>query len=225
MQLSNYPITLKAGYAIWYILLLFFSYLMLLITLQYIPARTDVAFLQVKEDVVDMLHYRITFFAHVYTGMLVLVAGMLQFPSYIRNRFPALHRWCGRIYAYLIVFITGPAGLVMGIYGNGGWISRTAFCLLAVLWIVFTWTGVSAAITGNIKAHKSWMYRSYALTLSAISLRLWKWLFVYLFQPRPMDVYHVVSWLGWVGNLLIAEIVIYYNFRKIYSKKLLTQTN
>jgi uncharacterized membrane protein len=225
MQLSNYPITLKAGYAVWYILLLFFSYLMLLITLQYIPARTDVAFLQVKEDVVGMLHYRMAFFAHVYTGIFVLVAGMLQFPSYIRKNFMALHRWCGRIYAYLIIFITGPAGLVMGIYGNGGWISRTAFCLLAVLWIVFTWNGVSAAIAGNIKAHKSWMYRSYALTLSAISLRLWKWLFVYLFQPRPMDVYHVVSWLGWVGNLLIAEMVIYYSFRKIYSKKLLTQPN
>jgi len=29
-----------------------------------------------------------------------------------------------------------------------------------------------------------------------------------------MDVYHVVSWLGWVGNLLIAELYIYYRISK-----------
>jgi hypothetical protein len=29
-----------------------------------------------------------------------------------------------------------------------------------------------------------------------------------------MDVYHVVSWLGWTGNLLVAELVIYFAFTK-----------
>ncbi|WP_448701041.1 DUF2306 domain-containing protein [Mucilaginibacter sp. AW1-3] len=199
---------------IWYAALLWFSYLMLLITLQYVPMRTDVAFLLIKEDVVGMLHYRIAFFAHVYTGMFVLIAGILQFPAYIRNRFPALHRWCGRVYAYLIIIVTGPAGLIMGIYGNGGWVSRSAFCILAVLWVVFTYKGVAAAVARNIITHRIWMYRSYALTLSAISLRFWKWLFVLMVEPRPMDVYHIVSWLGWVGNLLIAELYIYYTTRK-----------
>jgi hypothetical protein len=49
---------------------------------------------------------------------------------------------------------------------------------------------------------------SYALTLSALSLRALKWLLVFLFAPAPMDVYHIVSWLGWTGNLLVAEIII-----------------
>jgi len=204
----------KAGYLVWYAALLWFSYLMLLITLQYVPMRTDVAFLRIKEDVVGMLHYRIAFFAHVYTGMFVLLTGMLQFPTYIRCNFPTFHRWCGRVYAYFIIIVTGPAGLIMGIYGNGGWVSRSAFCILAVLWVIFTYKGVTAAINRNITVHRIWMYRSYALTLSAISLRLWKWVIVLLLQPRPMDVYHVVSWLGWVGNLLIVELYIYYNINK-----------
>lgn len=214
MQLNSTQYLNKTGYLVWYALLIFFAYLMLLITLQYIPARTDVAFLLVKEDVTGMLHYRIAFFAHVYTAILVFVAGILQFPAFIRKRLPALHRWSGRIYAYGIIMIAGPAGLVMGFYGNGGPISQTAFCVLAILWITFTWKGVSAAISRNIASHKRWMYRSYALTLSAISLRLWKWLLVALFEPKPMDVYHVVAWLGWTGNLLIAELLIYYAFRK-----------
>ena len=195
--------------------MLYFSYLMLLITLHYIPARLGVAFLLTKEDVTPMLHYRVAFFAHVYTGMFVLLAGMLQFPAVIRRRYPELHKWSGRVYAFLIIFVTGPAGLIMGIYGNGGLISQSAFCLLAVLWILFTLKAVLAAMAGQLAVHKAWMYRSYALTLSAISLRFWKWLFVLLFQPRPMDVYHVVSWLGWGGNLLIAELMIYYSFKKM----------
>lgn len=36
--------------------------------------------------------------------------------------------------------------------------------------------------------HRNYMMRSYALTVSAITLRAWKWLFVSLFHPRPMDV-------------------------------------
>ncbi|HWZ03945.1 MAG TPA: DUF2306 domain-containing protein [Mucilaginibacter sp.] len=218
MQADKNNYLRKTGYVAWYGSLLFFSYLMLLITLQYIPARLDVAFLRVKEDVVVFLHYRISFFAHVYAGMFILLSGMLQFPSYIRRKFPAVHRWSGRVYAYGIILIAGPAGFVMGIYGNGGWISRSAFCVLAVLWIFSTAKGVLAARARQITVHKKWMYRSYALTLSAISLRLWKWLIVLLFAPRPMDVYHVVSWLGWTGNLLIAELIIYFSFRKLKSR-------
>ena len=214
MRLNNSAYFAKISYLLWYAVLLFFGYLMLLITLQYIPARTDVAFLRIKQDVVGMLHYRIAFFAHVYTGMFILVSGMLQFPGYIRKHFPAVHKWSGRIYAFGIMVIAGPAGFVMGYYGNGGLVSQSAFCILAVLWIVFTWKAVAFARAHRIAEHKKWMYRSYALTLSAISLRAWKWLLVLLFAPGPMDVYHVVSWLGWAGNLLIVEAVIYFTFKK-----------
>ena len=214
MRPSNSGYVAKISYLLWYAILLFFAYLMLLITLQYIPARTDAAFLRIKQDVVGLLHYRIAFFAHVYTGMFILLSGMLQFPVYIRKHFPAVHKWAGRVYAFGIIAIAGPAGFVMGYYGNGGWVSQWAFCILAVLWVVFTWKAVADARAYRFADHKKWMYRSYALTLSAISLRAWKWLLVLLFAPAPMDVYRVVSWLGWGGNLLIAEAVIYFTFSK-----------
>ncbi len=200
----------KAGSFLWYAALLYFSYLMLLITLQYVPARTDVAFLRIKEDVTGLLHYRIAFFAHVYSSMFVLVAGIIQFSGLLRSRYFKLHQWSGRIYVSIVILISGPSGLIMGYYGNGGLIARIAFCLLAVLWILFTYMGYTSAVSGHITAHKKWMYRSYALTLSAISLRLWKFILVYLFEPKPMDVYKVVSWLGWTGNLFIAELVIFF---------------
>lgn len=214
-QLSKKYYLLTAGKVLWYSCLMFFSYLMLLITLQYIPVRTDVAFLQIKGDVTGMLHYRLAFFAHVYTGMFVLLSGMLQFLPFVRLQFPVLHKWSGRIYAVGIILVAGPSGLIMGYYANGGLVSQTAFCILAVLWITFTWKGVAAIWAGDIKNHKTWMHRSFALTLSALSLRAWKWLLVFLFAPAPMDVYHIVSWLGWAGNLLVAEMIIRTRFNKL----------
>jgi len=204
----------KTGYLGWYAALLFFAYLMLLITLQYIPASRDAAFLITKQDVVGHLYYRIAFFAHVYTGMFVLLAAMLQFLPWVRRRFPLVHKWSGRVYAALVICVTGPAGFIMGVYGNGGWTARLAFCILAVLWIFFTFKATVLAMQHKFAAHKQWMYRSYALTLSAISLRAWRWAFVVLFQPRPMDVYRVVAWLGWGGNLLVAELLIFFVLRK-----------
>ncbi|MFP7656634.1 MULTISPECIES: DUF2306 domain-containing protein [Chryseobacterium] len=56
--------------------------------------------------------------------------------------------------------------------------------------------------------HKQWMWRSFALTLSAITLRMWKVIIVYLFHPNPMDVYQIIAWLGWIPNILLIEFLI-----------------
>jgi hypothetical protein len=45
-------------------------------------------------------------------------------------------------------------------------------------------------------------------------LRAWKWLLVLVFDPRPMDVYRLVAWLGFVPNLILAEWLI----RRQYNK-------
>ncbi|TAD81305.1 MAG: DUF2306 domain-containing protein [Bacteroidetes bacterium] len=62
---------------------------------------------------------------------------------------------------------------------------------------------------GQIAGHRAWIHRSYALTLSALTLRFWKWVLVALFHPRPMDVYVVVAWLGWVLNVVVVELLLW----------------
>lgn len=196
---------------LWYAALLYFSYLMVLITIQYIPVDFDVAFLRIKQEEIKLLHYQFAFFIHVYTSIFVLLLGMFQFSGYLRRRYTPLHRATGKLYISLILFLAGPSGLIMGYYANGGWVSQISFCLLAVLWIVFTYKAYAYARKKDWQRHKNYMYRSYALTLSAISLRLFKWIIVSVFELPPMDTYIVVSWLGWVFNLLVAECIIYYN--------------
>lgn len=192
-----------------YGLLAFFTYLMLLITLQYLPIDLKVAFLKTKHEEIRLPFYQIAFFSHVYTSMLALSAGFIQFSNTLRKKYKSLHRTAGKVYVAIVLFISGPTGLIMGYYANGGMIAQVAFCLLAILWIYFTYKAYTSIREHNVIAHWQWMYRSYALTLSAITLRLWKWAIVLLFELRPMDTYRIVAWLGWAINLAVAEWLIY----------------
>ena len=175
----------------------------------YIPYNTDVGFLRIKQQYIGIDHWRTAFFIHVYASMWVLFAGFTQFSKRLQKNQPKLHRTLGYVYAIDVLLITGPAGLVMGFYANGGLWSRIAFVLLAVLWIYFTAMALVKAKQKNFKAHRNYMIRSYALTLSAITLRAWKYGITNTMTLPPMDVYRVVAWLGWVGNLAIAEWLIF----------------
>jgi hypothetical protein len=176
--------------------------------MQYIPYNTDVAFLRIKQDVIDVPFYKIAFFTHVYTAVFVLPAGLTQFSVYIRRNCPYLHRINGWIYSIVIIFLAGPSGLFMGFYANGGLSSQISFMILASFWILFTAIALHKAVNKDFKSHREYLIRSFALTLSAITLRAWKYLLVFLFEPRPMDVYQIAAWLGWVPNMLIAELII-----------------
>ena len=192
----------------------YFCYLMLLIFLQYIPLDTDVAFLRIKQDEMAIAYYPWAFFIHAYCSILVLPAGFTQFSSRLRKRTPHVHRWAGWIYLGVILVLAGPSGLIIAVHANGGWTSQLGFCLLGVFWIYFSAVALLKIRKGEVQQHRYFMYRSFALTLSAITLRAWKYIIVALWHPKPMDTYRLVAWLGWVGNLVVAEIIIIYLKRK-----------
>ncbi|MET0391514.1 MAG: DUF2306 domain-containing protein [Chitinophagaceae bacterium] len=203
------PVRRNIAVAGLWVVLVFFTALMAGITLHYLPYRTDVGFLRIKQHYIHIDHWRIAFFIHVYASLWVLLAGFTQFSKRLLRRRPRLHRAMGYIYTTDILLITGPAGLLMGFYANGGTGSRIAFVLLAVLWMFCTAMALYKARKGDFKAHRDYMIRSYALTLSAITLRAWKYAITNTGELPPMDVYRLVAWLGWVVNLGVAEIIIY----------------
>jgi len=195
--------------------LVFFTFLMARITAAYIPYQTDVGFLRIKQSYIDIDHWRIAFFVHVYMSIWALLAGFTQFSATIRDYHPRLHRLFGYIYVADVVLIVGPAGLIMGVYANGGIPSKISFVTLAVLWMTFTATALVKAKNGDYVSHRNFMMRSYALTLSAITLRAWKWSMTNSFELPPMDVYRAVAWLGWMPNLAIAEFLIWRYSRRV----------
>lgn len=190
-------------------MLAFFSFLMLRIIFLYIPVQNDVAFLQLKQSYIHITEWRIAFFIHVFSSMLALLAGFTQFSKRLLKHKPKLHRAIGYSYVVNILMVTGPAGLLMSFYANGGITSRVAFVMLSVLWIGFTAIALYKAIRKDFHAHRVFMIYSYALTLSAITLRIWKVLLANFTDIPPMDRYRIIAWLGWTLNLIVAEIFIY----------------
>ena len=201
----------------------FFSFLMLRIIFLYIPVQTDVAFLQLKQEYIHITAWRIAFFVHVFTSLLALLAGFTQFSKKLLKQKPKLHRALGYTYVINVLMITGPAGLLMSFYANGGISSRIAFVLLSSLWISTTSLALYKAIKKDFRTHRFFMIRSYALTLSAITLRIWKVLLANYTQVPPMDRYRIIAWLGWTLNLLVAELIIFYYIKKRRANKISLQ--
>lgn len=195
---------------LWQIVFACFFMLMLNITFQYIPYNSNVAFLQIKQsEVLAIPNYLFFFYLHVYTAIFCLLAGFTQFNAFILKHFKKTHTYTGRLYVLVVLVAAAPSGFFIGCYANGGFYAKCAFLLLATLWFFYTLKALIEIKNGRVVSHKKFMLRSFALTASALTLRLWKVILVYLFQPAPMDVYQIVAWLGWVPNILIIEFYLY----------------
>ena len=186
----------------------YFFWLMLQLTFEYIPAESDVSFLMIKQtEVISHPEYLSFFYSHVYSSILVLLTGFLAIIRVNFNKIK-IHQYAGKAYVFVILFLAAPTGIYMGFFANGGFFSKISFVILGIFWWFSTFKAYQLIRQKNYKAHQQWMWRSFALTLSAITLRLWKWIIVYFFHPSPMDVYEIVAWLGWIPNILLIELLI-----------------
>jgi hypothetical protein len=197
-------------------LILYASWLMLLLSLPYTSFDRHVDFLMTKQLVYHLRLWRVSFYTHVFVSILVLLTGLLQFSWYLLKKYPGVHRTSGKIYVLVVLLFSGPSGLLMGFYANGGLPARISFVILATLWIAVTWMGWRYALQRNWQKHAAMLIRSYALTLSAITLRFYAFLIGIFHIPlHPVNRYILISWLSWTLNLLIAEAIIKWGFRKI----------
>ncbi|HWH22275.1 MAG TPA: DUF2306 domain-containing protein [Allosphingosinicella sp.] len=146
---------------------------------------------------------------HVIGGVTALVVAPLQFLPKVRSRWPGLHRKTGRIYLAACA-VGAPAGFMLALGTTAGPVAAVGFAIPAVLWALFTWVGWRAAVERRFDDHREWMLRSYALTATAITLRLMLPASAFMgFEFLP--AYRVISWLGWITNLALFE---YYIRRK-----------
>ena len=181
-------------------------FLMLRLIISYFGFNSNVEFLQFKQDYIHIPIWYYSFYIHVFSSTICLVAGLTQFSKTLLKNSPKTHRIVGRIYAYNILVINFPVGMIMAVYANGLWPTKTAFIILDELWFWFTLKAVLDIKKGNVLSHKKNMIRSFALTFSAVTLRSWNVLLSSVVDFDPLTLYMINGWLGWVPNLIVAEI-------------------
>jgi uncharacterized membrane protein len=141
---------------------------------------------------------------HAFAAGLALLLGPWQFSARLRTRRPALHRWIGRTYLAAGIVVGGLSGLLLARLAQGGWMAQLGFACLALAWLYTGFRGYRAIRRGEPAAHRRWMLRNHALTLAAVSLRVYIPLFLAAGVPFQI-AYPVIAWLCWVPHLAVAQ--------------------
>jgi uncharacterized membrane protein len=141
---------------------------------------------------------------HVAGSVVALALGALQFLPALRRGRIKPHRWIGRTYV-VGCLVGGAAGLILATGSWAGPIATAGFGGLGLIWIATNLLGWQAAVQGRFDAHRRWMIRSWALTLAAVTFRIYLPLAMISGLPFP-PAYQAISFLCWVPNLLVAEL-------------------
>jgi len=166
-----------------------------------------------KGELVHRTIYRMGFYSHVIFGPIALLIGPWQFMQRFRNRNIRLHRLLGKIYVASCL-LSGIAGLYIAQFASTGIIARLGFTTLAILWLFTTTKAFTSIRQKQVTAHQIWMIRSFALTLAAVTLRIQLGVSV-ASGIEFATAYPIISWMCWVPNLLLAELIWVQKLRRI----------
>ncbi|KZD02866.1 DUF2306 domain-containing protein [Oceanibaculum pacificum] len=141
---------------------------------------------------------------HVAAAATALLVGAFQFLGGVRRRWPALHRWTGRVYVFACL-VGAVSGFVLALGTTTGPVATAGFGTLSVAWLITTLLGWRRATQRRFAAHRAWMIRSWWLTFAAVTLRIY--LGASFATGLPFELsYPAISFLCWVPNLIAAEL-------------------
>ncbi|MGI5126774.1 DUF2306 domain-containing protein [Pseudonocardia sp. CA-107938] len=163
----------------------------------------------------DELHYALLV-GHVFTAMVALVLGPLQFVPAIRAH-RRWHRRIGRVYVAAVV-LAGVLAIPVALLSDR-LLTQVGLTIPAVGWLVTAGLAVRAIRRGDVEAHRSWMTRNYALTFLAVTARLLVPLMLLAVLPFTGGSLAALAGaipsaipagqvLGWVIDLAVAEALI-----------------
>ncbi len=159
------------------------------------------------EDIAQSPIWRMAFHLHFLGGAVALGLGWTQFLKNFRAKKINTHRKLGYAYSIAVIIISAPAAFYLAMFANGGFNNVVGFGMMAVCWFTFTLFAFQAIKKGDIEAHEKWMIRSFAVTLGAVTLRIFMPIMI-ASGVDPQEAYQTIAWLCWVPNLFVAEWLI-----------------
>ncbi|MFI7636233.1 DUF2306 domain-containing protein [Nonomuraea sp. NPDC049400] len=155
---------------------------------------------------------------HVVFGSIAMITCCLQIWPWFRGRYPRAHRMIGRVYVFGGCLPSGLLAVVVSVTTPFfGPVTAASGVVLASVWVGCTLAGWRMARQRRFVDHRRWMVRSFALTMSIVTNRLWGVVFFIALSPQLDTTFHgdetllastvaaLSAWLGWVLPLLVAE--------------------
>lgn len=151
--------------------------------------------------------------AHIFVAAVVTLAGILQLIPALRRRWPALHRWNGRLF-----LITALVATLTGFYltwvrgsqiGTASTFSISLNGLLIVLFVALAWR---SALARDFATHRRHALRAWLLVNGVWFLRIGIMLAGFALAPFGHQisytdaVFITISFLSWLLPLTIVEL-------------------
>lgn len=152
---------------------------------------------------------------HFAAGGIILMLGAIQLLGAVRARWPAFHRWVGRVYV-LCALVAGVGGLTfIAAKGTiGGTVMDVGFGLYGVLMILAALQTLRHARARRLDPHRAWAIRLFALAIGSWLYRM-EYGFWFMLTDGighesdfsgPFD--QVMAFFFYLPNLVVAEAVI-----------------
>jgi hypothetical protein len=152
---------------------------------------------------------------HFLAGGVILILGCVQLIGRVRTRWPALHRWLGRIYVSAAL-LAGLGGLtfILVVGTIGGRIMDVGFGIYGALMVLAAAQTYRYARARSLSLHRAWALRLFALAIGSWLYRMDYGFWLLLGGGRghthdfhgPFD--HVMAFFFYLPNLLIVEAFI-----------------
>ncbi|MFC9943968.1 DUF2306 domain-containing protein [Streptomyces pratensis] len=104
------------------------------------------------------------------------------------------------------------AGAVIAViaatYSISGFTSRIAFYVMSAAWLYTLVQGYRTIRRGEVRRHRIWMIRNYALTFTAVTLRVFLGIGGFVEEPLNLtfeDIYFTSVWGSFLLNVLATE--------------------
>ncbi len=152
---------------------------------------------------------------HFAMGGIILILGCIQLIPQVRDRYPALHRWLGRVYVVASI-LTAIGGLVFILVKGtiGGLVMNIGFAGYGILTFIAAIQTIRHARADRMEQHRAWAIRLFALAIGSWLYRMdygfWFLLTDGLGHGKafngPFDYF--MDFFFYLPNLLVAEIFI-----------------
>lgn len=150
---------------------------------------------------------------HVYAGALVTFAGVMQLVPALRRRWPALHRWNGRVFLAIATLATLNGFYLTWIRGSRlNLPSAVAISMNGALILLFVVLAWRSALRRDFAAHRRHALRAYLLVNGVWFLRIGIMLAAVTLAPLGVSMNYdgaaflTLSFLSWTAPLALLQL-------------------